>query len=138
MEKSRIAKLAQLIKTYTSERDITPREFAIRADVSPSYVYKILKNEEFSPTIDMLTKISKAMGMELGQLLRVCQFIETSKPQEYFSTTELINQIPDKYKSLFKGHNEQYLQFAQKLLASDVDPAEIEIVLQAYLQLKGE
>lgn len=136
MDKSQIAKLAQIISDYMSDRDISARQFARNADISPSYVYAILKEDDLSPTIDMLAKIAKALGIDLGELLTYCGLINTGGPQSYFSTRELFDKIPDEYKPLFKGKNESYLQFAQKMLAFEVPPEKLEIVLKAYLDLQ--
>ena len=85
-------------------------------------------------TTDVLTKISKAMGVNLGDLLRACKLIDTDNPQNYFSTAELFNKIPEKYKDLFKGNNEVYIEFARKMLAKDVSLEKLEKILDAFLE----
>lgn len=133
--KSQIDRLARVIEAYLGARDQSSRWFALKADVSPSYIYKILNRESFSPTIDMLTKISSAMGIELGDLLRQSEIIETNEPQHIFSTTELFDRIPKQYQELFKGKNEQYLELAQKMLAAEVEPGKVERVIRAMLDI---
>lgn len=132
---SHIDNLARVIEAYLSARDQSPRWFALKAGLSSSYVYKILKREDFSPTIDYLTKISDAMGMQLGDLLRQIGMIDTGKPQTIFSTTELFDKIPEEYKELFKGGNEEYLQLAKKMVAAEVDPVLVERIVKAMLDV---
>lgn len=130
-----IRKLAEIIEAYVAERGVSARELALKAEVSPSYIYKILKRVPFQPTVDTLARIARAMNLSVGDLLRYCKYIDTDSKQQIYSTSELLDRIPEQYRHLFIGKNEKYVQFAVRLAREEIEPEKLDRLLRVYLEL---
>lgn len=61
-------KLGEIIKSYISERDISVREFARKSNLSNTYISNIVNGSDKNPSLDVLGKIAKAMGLSSQQL----------------------------------------------------------------------
>lgn len=61
-------KLGEIIKNYISEHDISVREFARKSNLSNTYVSNIVNGADKNPSLDVLGKIAKAMGLSSQQL----------------------------------------------------------------------
>jgi len=64
-------KIADIIKKYREENNISGRQFATNAGLSNAYISLIENGETKSPTIDSLFKIAKGMNMSLDELLKL-------------------------------------------------------------------
>lgn len=72
--------LAQHIKSYRTDHNLSLRDFAVKAGVSHSYIDKIEKintgkYKEVEITIDMLDKVAKASDITLASLLDLTGYI---------------------------------------------------------------
>lgn len=61
-------KLGEIIKNYISEHDISVREFARKSNLSNTYISNIVNGSDKNPSLDVLGKIAKAMGLSSQQL----------------------------------------------------------------------
>jgi repressor LexA len=61
-------KLGEIIKSYISEHDISVREFARKSNLSNTYISNIVNGSDKNPSLDVLGKIAKAMGLSSQQL----------------------------------------------------------------------
>lgn len=61
-------KLGEIIKNYISEHDISVREFARKSNLSNTYISNIVNGSDKNPSLDVIGKISKAMGLSSQQL----------------------------------------------------------------------
>ena len=61
-------KLGEIIKSYISEHDISVREFARKSNLSNTYISNIVNGSDKKPSLDVLGKIAKAMGLSSQQL----------------------------------------------------------------------
>lgn len=61
-------KLGEIIKKYISEHDISVREFARKSSLSNTYISNIVNGSDKNPSLDVLGKIAKAMGLSSQQL----------------------------------------------------------------------
>ena len=61
-------KLGEIIKNYISEHDISVREFARKSNLSNTYISNIVNGADKNPSLDVLGKIAKAMGLSSQQL----------------------------------------------------------------------
>ncbi|MEE1449664.1 XRE family transcriptional regulator [Faecalitalea cylindroides] len=61
-------KLGEIIKKYISEHDISVREFARKSNLSNTYISNIVNGSDKNPSLDVLGKIAKAMGLSSQQL----------------------------------------------------------------------
>lgn len=127
--------LAAFIEHYLEAKGISARELAIKADLSASYIYNILKRKNFQPTVESLARLARAMNISSGDLLRASGYIDTDGEQSIWSTSELVHAIPEKYRHLFSGKNERYIQFAEEMAKHEVDPKYLEKVLRAFLDV---
>jgi transcriptional regulator with XRE-family HTH domain len=76
--------IAVLLKQYREKTKLSLRDFADKCDVSHSYI-SMLENKKNSktgepivPTLTMLNKISKGMGMSVNELINICDDIPIS------------------------------------------------------------
>lgn len=66
------------IKQYRQNNDLTLREFAARCGTSHSYIAMLENNknsktgEPIVPTLTMLNKIAKGMGISVSDLISIC------------------------------------------------------------------
>lgn len=60
--------LGEIIKKYISEHDISVREFARKSSLSNTYISNIVNGSDKNPSLDVLGKIAKAMGLSSQQL----------------------------------------------------------------------
>ncbi|WP_415967196.1 LexA family protein [Faecalitalea cylindroides] len=61
-------KLGEIIKSYISEHDISVREFARKSNLSNTYISNIVNGSDKNPSLDVLGKIAKTMGLSSQQL----------------------------------------------------------------------
>ena len=76
--------LGQVIKKYIHDHKMTTRAFAIKAGLSSTYLSYIIRNETSvgkppSPTIDVYKACAEAMGMSLGELIRITEGADMPK-----------------------------------------------------------
>ncbi len=134
MDSTSIAKLAQIVKDYMGERDISVRGFAKLADVSSSHVQNIRSGELSDIKISTLTKIAQAMGMSFADLM--VEIGLADKPREYFSADELSRVAPEPYKDLLAKHGDLVIRIAEKLELSDISPEQLERIIDAITEIK--
>ena len=73
--------LGEEIRKSRLEAKLTQEELAFRAGISRQYV-SLLELDQKSPTIDLLIRLCKAMGVSAGEMVaRVEQAPKTSPPQ---------------------------------------------------------
>lgn len=83
-----------LIKQYRQENNLTLRDFATRCGTSHSYIAMLESNknsktgEPIVPTLTMLNKISRGMGISVNDLINICDDIPISLAQEETSPEE--------------------------------------------------
>ena len=86
--------LAEIIKEYRSEHNLSLREFSNLCGVSHTYIDKIEKNRDprngkaVEPTLDMLEKMSFGLNLTLKELLT-----KLGKIQPNTQVNELINRL---------------------------------------------
>lgn len=68
VDKEEYMKLGEIIKNYISEHDISVREFARKSNLSNTYISNIVNGSDKNPSLDVLGKIAKAMGLSSQQL----------------------------------------------------------------------
>ena len=61
-------KLNEIIQEYLRETDISIREFSKRTTLSNSYIAKIVNGTNNNPSLDALTQIANAMGLQKTEL----------------------------------------------------------------------
>lgn len=62
-------RLATRIRELCARRHLTVQTLAQRASTSRSYLYAVLNGEK-SPTLDWLTRIATALGVDVHELVR--------------------------------------------------------------------
>ncbi|MCC0743138.1 helix-turn-helix transcriptional regulator [Clostridioides sp. ZZV13-5731] len=89
--------LAEIIKEYRSEHNLSLREFSNLCGVSHTYIDKIEKNRDprngkaVEPTLDMLEKISLGLNLTLKELLT-----KLGKIQSNTQNDELLKKVNSK------------------------------------------
>lgn len=61
--------LKQIIKRERAKLNLSPRELARKADISPEWVYKIESGREKNPKIQQLKKVAKALETNIHALI---------------------------------------------------------------------
>ena len=83
--------LGKIIKEYTTEHDISAREFARHSGLSHTHISQIINGKEIDPCLSTLRKIARAMNMSLLCLLVMAGYVS------------------EKEKWLLPGHNAPFL-----------------------------
>ena len=63
-----IERMAQRLKAVRAERGLTQQQLATRAGISGGY-YARLERGEQDPTLSVIEKLAKALGVKVGRLL---------------------------------------------------------------------
>ena len=77
--------LGELLKDYREEHSLSLRNFATQCNISHSYIDKLEKGidprngQPVEPTLDMIEKLAKAMGLSLDSLLRAIGKIDATE-----------------------------------------------------------
>ncbi len=134
MDSESIAKLARVVNDYMGERDMTVRDFAKKAGVSPSHVQNIRSGRINDIGTATLAKIGKAMGFNFVDLILLIGLEE--KPRDFFSTDELSRVAPDPYKEILNKHGDLVIRIAEKVVLSDISPKQLEKIVDAITEIK--
>lgn len=121
-----------LIKQYRQENNLTLRDFATRCGTSHSYIAMLESNknsktgEPIVPTLTMLNKISRGMGISVNDLINICDDIPISLAQEENTPEEpkltegermlldLFRQIPEEQQKVFLEMGRLYANSLKK------------------------
>jgi transcriptional regulator with XRE-family HTH domain len=121
-----------LIKQYRQENNLTLRDFATRCGTSHSYIAMLESNknsktgEPIVPTLTMLNKISRGMGISVNDLINICDDIPISLSQEENTPEEpkltegermlldLFRQIPEEQQKVFLDMGRVYANSLKK------------------------
>jgi transcriptional regulator with XRE-family HTH domain len=121
-----------LIKQYRQENNLTLRDFATRCGTSHSYIAMLESNknsktgEPIVPTLTMLNKISRGMGISVNDLINICDDIPISLSQEENTPEEpkltegermlldLFRQIPEEQQKVFLEMGRLYANSLKK------------------------
>ena len=68
--------LGKIIKEYTTEHDISAREFARHSGLSHTHISQIMNGKEIDPCLSTLRKIARAMNMSLLCLLVMAGYVK--------------------------------------------------------------
>lgn len=63
-------KIGKNIRALRKTSGLSQEQLALRADINASYMGQVERGEK-NPTIDVLSKISSALGMPLEQIIRI-------------------------------------------------------------------
>ena len=61
-------KIGEIIKNYTTEHNISLREFSRKANLSNTYISNLVNGEDKNPSLEAISKIAAAMGITSQQL----------------------------------------------------------------------
>lgn len=95
-------KLGKIIKAYRKENKVTQAEFGERAGLTKAYISMLERNKNsrngqpLTPTVETLRKVSKVMGISLGELLLKME-------DEYINVAQ--NAIGDEQAELLNEYN---------------------------------
>jgi transcriptional regulator with XRE-family HTH domain len=121
-----------LIKQYRQENNLTLRDFATQCGTSHSYIAMLESNknsktgEPIVPTLTMLNKISRGMGISVNDLINICDDIPISLSQEENTPEEpkltegermlldLFRQIPEEQQKVFLEMGRLYANSLKK------------------------
>jgi transcriptional regulator with XRE-family HTH domain len=62
-------RLSRVLKTLRESRDLTQVELAKRADVTQAYIAKLEAGEKKNPSLDVLKRLARALGVPVTELL---------------------------------------------------------------------
>lgn len=62
-------RLAKVIQRLREERDMTQRDLAAKAKVTPGYIAQLEMGSKKNPSLDVLKKLAKALGVPVTELL---------------------------------------------------------------------
>lgn len=78
--------LVKNILNYVESKDMTISDFAKKCKLRPTTVFSIINGQTKNPTLEVLTKISKAMNMTLDELTK-------SKKKDIDEATKLYHKM---------------------------------------------
>jgi len=97
--------LGELIKNYRKEQGLSLRDFEALCGISHSYIAKLEKGIDrrtgnpIEPTLDLVEKIAKAMGLSLDSILRAIGKIDAPDNSNQYENIETAQGL------LFKNNN---------------------------------
>ena len=62
-------RLGRVLKTLREQKGLTQVELASKASVTQAYVAKLEGGDRKSPSLDVLTRLARALGVPAGELL---------------------------------------------------------------------
>jgi transcriptional regulator with XRE-family HTH domain len=62
-------RLSRVLKQLREEKDLSQRDLATRAGVTQAYVAQLEAGEKKNPSLDVLKKLARALGVPVGELL---------------------------------------------------------------------
>ena len=86
--------LGELIKNYRKEQGLSLRDFEASCGISHSYIAKLEKGIDrrtgnpIEPTLDLVEKIARAMGLSLDSILRAIGKIDTPENSNQYGNTK--------------------------------------------------
>lgn len=83
------------LKELRKRKKLSQEEVAEKADTSPNYLSRMERGTE-NPTLDMLIKISEALGVELWELFDFQHEVDSKKLREMLK--KFTNEIDDEEK----------------------------------------
>lgn len=62
-------RVGRVLKTLREQRELSQRDLAKKARVTQAYIALLEGGEKKNPSLDVLTRIAKALGVPVGELL---------------------------------------------------------------------
>ena len=59
----------RVVKALRTSNDMTLRELAARAKIPPGYLSELEAGKKKNPSLDVLERLARALGVPVGQLL---------------------------------------------------------------------
>ena len=119
--------LANVIKQYRKEHDISQRQMATMCNVSTGYISLIEKEinpqtgKQMIPSLSVLNKLASGMGMTIDELLSICDDMQVNiKSVNEFDGTDL--QIAKILMSLSTETKQEALKYLRYLASTDNNP----------------
>ena len=82
-------KIGEIIKNYTTEHNISIREFSRKANLSNTYISNLVNGEDKNPSLEAISKIAAAMGITSQQLFDCVDGDQEFAVNKKFSSTKV-------------------------------------------------
>jgi transcriptional regulator with XRE-family HTH domain len=112
-----------LLDTHRKQKKLTPRDLALKADVSPSYISLLISGKKGRPSDQIIEKLAQALELTEDEKLEFQAAAEASKANgSKDSVRQLPYELPDKagivavHPALSRGLLEEYFLKANKLI----------------------